>query len=662
MQFLPTLPAIKAPPKLQTLLDIALALALLPHLFILKLPMLLFLLLSVAMLFKSSISKAAVYGFMLLGFIALLLSFYAEYNITALSRMLVFVSVIISLLVIAVSLQRLSRTVNFYLILSPVLLFILAFFFFNTITMLFYALLTLFVFLLLLVWHQMQSPLDEAVRVSATLFVLSLPVVVLLFLVFPRISFKKTTFGFKSDVIARTGHDGTMYLDSKALLIPSQRIVMEVWFEERMPPNDKLYFRGSVLYKDKISRWESIPLFKEELPNLSDLIKPREVVSYEVTLYPHRRRWLYMLDLPLDFPEKSRIDSNFIVTSDVKIDEVFRYKATSALAYTLLPQSSDIYMYHARLTDKTRDPLTASAVKTMKLNNLDDRQKAKALVEFFRSQNLIYSLRPEPLDLEHPTDSFLFDTKKGYCVHFAAAFANLARLAGLPSRIVTGYKADHKNGIENYLVIRESDAHAWVELYLDSAGWVRFEPTALAAADDLGAKESVNVLINNADPNSDVSLLQRLWHRSNLYFMYGKYIVEHWILHYSHFKQTALFKELLHNTIFLVKFSAAFLLMTFFSFFLVKILQKKECRDKALCTMKPLLKQLNRSGFAKTPSETMHHFLQSVERIHPELDELSEINTLYHQARYAKEIDENTIRSLAIEVNYCVKKIMRIRT
>lgn len=660
MQFLPILPAIKTPPKLQVLLDIALALALLPHLFILKLPMLLFLLLSIVMLFKSHISKAAVYGFMLLGFISLILSFYAQYNISALSRMLVFVSVIISLLVIAVSLQRLSRTVNFYLIFSPVLLFILAFFFFNTITMLFYALFTLFVFLLLLVWHQMQSPLDEAIRMSATLFALALPVVVLLFLVFPRISFQKTTFGFKSDVIARTGHDGTMYLDSKALLIPSQRIVMEVWFEKQMPRNDQLYFRGSVLYKDKISQWESIPLFKEELPDLSELIEPRQIVSYEITLYPHQRRWLYMLDLPLGFPQKSRIDSNFIVTSEVKIDEIFRYKASSALTYTMLPQSSDIYMYHARLTDKTRDPLTAAAVKAMAMSNLDDRKKAKALVEFFRAQNLIYSLRPEPLDLEHPTDSFLFDTKKGYCVHFAAAFANLARLAGIPSRIVTGYKADHKNGVENYLVIRESDAHAWVELYLEPSGWVRFEPTALAAADDLDAKESVNVLINNTDPNSEISLFQSLWHQSNLYFMYGKYIVEHWILHYSRFKQTALFKELLHNTLFLLKFSAVFLLLTFLSFALVKMLQKKECRDKALCIMKPLLKRLNKLGFAKTPSETMQHFLQSVQRAYPEIGELSEINTLYHQARYAAKGDENMLQSLKIEVDNCIAKSKRI--
>ncbi len=661
MRYLPTLPAIKSPPDLQRLLDIALVAALLPHLFTLKLPMLLYLLLSALMLFKSHISKMTIYGFMLLGLISIVLSFYAQYNIAALSRMLVFVSLVVSLLVLAVTLQRMSRTINFYLIFSPVLLFILAFFFFNTITMLFYALSTLFLFLLLLVWHQMQSPLDEALKMSSTLFALAIPVVVLLFLLFPRISFQKTTFGFKSDEIARTGHDGTMHLDSKALLVPSQRVVMEVLFDETMPRDDQLYFRGSVLYRDKVSHWEALPAFKEKMVNLGRVIGAESLSAYAVTLYPHQRRWLYMLDLPTKYPKKSKLDSNFIVTSDVKIDETLRYRGSSALVYKTLPQSSSTYMRHALQTDRARDPRSLEAVEAMRLSGLDEAQKAKALVQFFKAQKLIYSLRPELPDLGHPTDSFLFETKKGYCVHFAASFANLARLAGIPSRIVTGYKADRKNAIENYLVIRESDAHAWVELYLGDRGWVRFEPTALAVADDLSAKESLNVLINELDPNSETTFMQRLWHRSNLYFMYGKYTLEHWVLHYSRFKQTALFKELMQNTMFLGKVIGAFILLILLSSVLVRLLQTKSCDDEVLCVIRPLLRRLKRAGLTKTSSETMSHFLGTVQRAYPHIDRLSVIEGLYQQARYGKASDEQLLSSLKIEVLYCIKAIDKRR-
>ena len=143
--------------------------------------------------------------------------------------------------------------------------------------------------------------------------------------------------------------------------------------------------------------------------------------------------------------------------------------------------------------------------------------------------------------------------------------------------------------------------------------------------------------------------------------MYGKYVIEHWVLHYSRFRQTALFRELLENTLLLVKFSVAFLMMTFLSFVLVKTLQKKECGDKVLCSMKPLLKQLNKVGLQKSPDETMCHFLKTVQFVYPAVRELTLISTLYQKARYDKKSDQRSFESLKKEVAQCVKKINKAK-
>lgn len=172
----------------QGLLDIALALALLPHLFTLKFPMLVYLFLALVFIIKKKSSTAVLIGFSLLGLIAIALSFFAEYNFSNFSRLIVFVSVISSILIFAVVLQRLTRTINFYLLISPALLMVLSFFFFNSIPMLFYALFTLFSFTFIILYARMQSSLGNVLRINGLLYLFSLPIVVLLFISFPRIS------------------------------------------------------------------------------------------------------------------------------------------------------------------------------------------------------------------------------------------------------------------------------------------------------------------------------------------------------------------------------------------------------------------------------------------------------------------------------------------
>jgi len=623
------------PPSSLRLIDMALLLALFPLLFVMKIPVLVYVVLSVLLLFvKKAVSTPLLYFWMLLGLGMVGFAFIGEFNYAGLSRLKIFVSLLFSLLVYAVILQRLTRVVNAYLLVSPGLLLILSFFFFNSVTMLFYALFVLFIFVLLLLWHRMASPLIEVFKMSLILFSMALPAVVVLFLVFPRISFEKADYGFKGEDIARMGHDGTMKLGSAALLVPSRRVVMEVLFDEAVPPDNMLYFRGSVLYRDGIDEW--LPRTDTAPP-----VKRRPIQgnsTYHITLYPHYKRWIYMLDLPLEYPLKSKMDSDFVIQYEKDIDDIFHYSGRSILRSTIPLGGNEGVLLQALKVDRIRYPMTGAAAEKIIRENINDRDRASAIYAFFKAQELTYSLRPKPMELKHLSDAFLFDTKMGYCVHFAAAFTTMARLSGIPARIVTGYKANRTNSVENYLIVREEDAHAWSELYLEGAGWVRYEPTATAVWID----DTVSV----SEEGRFILWQSQSWEQGKLYFMYVKHTIESWILEYSHHKQMDLLKKMLEDTLFLGKFLGAFLLLVLASAGAFILLQKEQCRDAALCAMAPLLKLLSKERLHKGSSENMAVFLSRSGKQLSLSTELENISVLYHRIRYADKQDEKTLKAL----------------
>ncbi|MDF1881247.1 DUF3488 domain-containing protein [Sulfurimonas sp. MAG313] len=626
MKFLNFLPSTKLS-QLQ-LLDIAISLAFLPLLFLLKLPMLIFLGLSLIFILQKRSSKLVLFSFSLLGLVALGISFISEYNFSSVSKLLVFISILISILSYAVVLQRLTRQINIYLSLSPAMLMILSFFFYNSIEMLFYALFTLFTFTFLLLYHKMTSSFINVLRINSLLYLFALPIVVFLFLVFPRISYKDASFGFRGEDISRTGHDGTMFIDAKSLLIPSSKLVMEVSFKKGIPSGKFLYFRGSTLYIDMGKEWIGVPRKKVYSPAISNV---KNIIDYNIKLYPHNQHWLYMLDLPLIIPSKSSLDSDYITLSQKPLYQSYQYNARSALSFSTRKESQKSLEKSLKV-DKNRDPrVYKRLLRTINIQNKDSI-KAQKLLIFFSDLNLSYSLRPEPIDLNHPLDSFLLDSKTGYCVHFASSFATSARLLGIPSRIVTGYKADPSNALNNYLLVRQADAHAWVELYFKDKGWVRFEPTSTAARiiapDNAGLSNSYT---SEAFKNS--FLIQSI-KQLNIYYLYTRHIITTWILQYDRNKQTAILKKLLTNTIYLLKFIASISVLILISFSLFILFQKRRQDDLYLREMQTLLKALKKRSFVRLQGETMSHFLLRVQE--KGYKEIKEISDVYHQGRYSK--------------------------
>ncbi len=616
------------------LLDLAYLTVLPPILLITKLPMLIFMATVVYLIYRDKrLSDKAILGMTLWGLVAIAISMFGSFNFAGLSRLKVFVELIMYLLILAVSLQRLTKEINFYQIISPILLLAISLFFFHTLPMLIYVIFEIFVLLWIILAYRMQSSIEESLKMTGMLFLLSLPWVILLFIFFPRISFEHASYGFKNEEVAKEGYDGKMYANEKAVGLLSDRIVFEVGFNSgKIPPSSKLYFRGSVLYIKKGKEWKPMPIgvlrryrpARYVTPNRYDYIK--DIVSYRVSLYPTKKRWIYLLDLPIEAPTGAVIDSDFSVTLKGGVNEPVIYDAGSALEYKYGRGTLKNVLDVALGADSKMAPRCAKLGAKIAKKYKSASQRVKAILKFFLDQNLMYSLRPKGLDPKNTTDSFLFDVKQGYCVHFADSFALLCRFAKVPSRVVTGYKAKPKNSVKNYLAVKEKDAHAWVEVYIDNS-WVRVDPTATAKKMDT---LSMNI-INQTDTIKDKAS------KINLYLLYIKYKVEAWILYYSHFRQMQLYENIKNSPRFALVFVST-LIVLFGIFVLFYLYLKKErCTDKALCILAPLLKRLEKEGYKKETFESISSFFNRYSK-DGEID-IKSIDRLYHECKYKESKD-----------------------
>jgi len=614
-------------------LDLAYLVVLPPLLLIMKIPMLIYLgIFIVTVLGRGRLSPRALFYLFMAGSLSIFFSLYGEFNYSGLSRLKLFVELILYLLILAVSLQRASGGVNIYLRISPLLLLSLSLFFFDSIAMLFYVILEIFLLLWIALDYRMRSGAGESLRVAALYFLLSIPWVVLLFIFFPRISFEHATYGFRSETLRVSGHDGMMYLDNRALLVPSPRIVMEVGFRGKMPPPSSLYFRGSVLYLKRGERWMALPekmrrYEKGKSTIFSSIYSHGAKSSYDVTLHPGGMRWIYLLELPLSTPSGMTLDRDFVCRADKRVEEKIAYRASSAVTYEYGRGEDPKVLKLALEYERNANPLSRKMAESFKKRFHDPSERLKAIESFFAKSGLVYSLRPAVSDSggENLTDDFLFRYKKGYCVHFASAFATICRMSAIPARIVTGFRGDPANIVKNFLIVRERDAHAWCEVYVGGR-WLRVDPVESATTiEDSGAISSAAEFAK-AEKKSGHSL--------ELYILYIKYRLEKWILHYDYFRQSTIIERFRKDRRFGMKFILFALIAILSSLFLYALLSRAGCGDRVGCIMKALTEELKKRGYGRREGETMHRYLLRVAAEDGENETLLEIDRIYHRVAY----------------------------
>jgi transglutaminase-like putative cysteine protease len=319
----------------------------------------------------------------------------------------------------------------------------------------------------------------QPLRASGVMLAQSIPLMAVMFLLFPRLD--GPLWGMPADAYSgATGLSDSMRPGSMNRLVLSEEVAMRVTFHGPLPPNSQLYWRGPVLTDYDGRTWTPAP--REPL----DAISPRELegvgdaLRYEVTIEPHNRRFLLALDIPAALPPRTRIDADLQLRSSAPVRQRERYEMQSWTNYRFGVAENAVRRQRALALPPGLNPRTRELGQQLRVRYGDNAAIVRAALNMLRDQNFVYTLEP-PLLGPHAADDFLFITRSGFCEHFASAFVLLMRAAGVPARVVTGYLGGEFNQLGRYLIVRQSDAHAWTEVWLDGRGWVRMDPTNLVS-------------------------------------------------------------------------------------------------------------------------------------------------------------------------------------
>lgn len=322
--------------------------------------------------------------------------------------------------------------------------------------------------------HYARPPAGSAhqLRTAGMLLVQSVPLMLVLFVLFPRV--QGPLWGMPSDALrSTTGLSDTMSPGSLSNLTLSEAVAFRVAFKSAMPQLNRMYWRGPVLWDYDGRTWRAPP-FTFSRPAYKTEYYP---IEYTVTVEPHGKSWLFALDLPGNLPPRTVATHDLQLISAKPVTSRVRYDMVSFLDYAYGTDDSETVLDRGLQLPPDFNPRTVALAQELKRRHGSERAVMQAVLKMFSEERFTYTLSP-PLLGEHAVDEFLFGAKSGFCEYYASAFAVIMRAAGVPARVVTGYLGGEVNPIGEYLIVRQADAHAWNEVWLKDEGWVRVDPTA----------------------------------------------------------------------------------------------------------------------------------------------------------------------------------------
>lgn len=403
-----------------------------------------------------------------------------------------------------------------------------------------------------------KPPLTQALRTAGWLALWGAPVMVSLFLFFPRMA---PLWGVPSDDMAgRSGLSENMRVGEVAALALDDSVALRIRFDTpggQEPPANTLYFRGPVLSQFDGRNWQADPVL--DAMTMPQLRVSGEPIRYQMLIEPSKRRWLTLLDAAKTEPQippgasvgRLRMSSSLQWLSWRPITDVLRVDAQSHLDFShgplqLTPELKRYLQLPAGSNPRTRalgEHLQAELRAQPGAGADTDRLIASAL-QHLKTGGYTYTLEPGVVDSVHTADDFWFDSKQGFCEHIASAFAVLMRSMGVPARIVTGYQGGDRNSVDNYWTVRNSDAHAWTEVWIAGRGWVRVDPTGAVAPSRVGQFQRLSAppgafasAVGNFVDTGTLEKLRAVWEAVNNRW-------NQWVINYTQSRQLNLLQSL----------------------------------------------------------------------------------------------------------------------
>lgn len=399
-----------------------------------------------------------------------------------------------------------------------------------------------------------QPALRQAAALSARCALLGAPIMVLLFVLFPRIG---PLWGVPQDGGARTGLSNSMEMGSIATLANDDSVALRVRFlnGDAAPEPATLYFRGPVLTRFDGREWRALPGGVDALRPQRPALRVRgPAVAYEMTLEPLRLAMLPLLEATTTPPQvegyRVQQQADLQWRTDRPLAERLRFSAAAYLNFAHGPLDADPSLEAALELPPGANPRTlawaAALRREARYAEAPAQVLAAALMEHIRSEGFVYTLTPGTYGDDgglNAIDEFWLDRRQGFCEHFAAAFVVALRAMGVPARVVTGFQGADPEPLDGYTIVRQSNAHAWAEYWQAGRGWVRADPTAAVAPERIVRSRKLVPepgLVASALRGVSPALLERLskgWEVVNNRW-------NQWVLNYSRGQQIDLLKDM----------------------------------------------------------------------------------------------------------------------
>lgn len=333
-----------------------------------------------------------------------------------------------------------------------------------------------------------QRDVVPSFKTGIRLILYAAPLTVAMWIFFPRIATPFWAVPIDTSS-ASSGLSERMSPGDISSLSLSNAVAFRVKFDDIVPPPQQRYWRGLILNRFNGRTWSG------NEPSIDrgarrDIETFGEPVGYQVTMEPTRQHWIFALDVPEEWDlERTYMGRQQQLARAQPIDQRIAYNVVSYPNFRLNSKLQDFARsYYTRLPD-TGNPRTLELAQQMRDEAPNEEAFITNVLEKFNNEEYFYTLEPPALG-SNPVDRFLFDTRRGFCEHYASAFAVMMRAVGIPSRIVLGYQGGEINPMGEYMIVRQADAHAWTEVWLPNRGWYRIDPTAAVAPERIESGRS----------------------------------------------------------------------------------------------------------------------------------------------------------------------------
>ena len=507
----------------------------------------------------------------------------------------------------------------------------------------------------------------QRLKFGGFIVALAAPLTLVLFVLFPRIS--GPLWNLPDDARqARTGLSEEMSPGNIAQLASSDDVAFRVAFPDapNLPPaRATLYWRGPVLGAFDGRTWRRLNRNNSHINSSAQPIAVRwrgTPVRQIVTLEPNGHHSLFALELAQAPPVIAGQGTGFTADLDIvavrPVEQRVRYEIHSHVAFAWQTGLAGAALAPWLALPPGFNPATRAHAARLRRDHADDGQLIDRVLQDFRQMPFRYTLSP-PLLGRDSIDDFLFSTRAGFCEHYASAFVVLMRAAGIPARVVTGYQGGEINPVDGYLTVRQSDAHAWAEVWRAGLGWQRIDPTAAVAP------ERVEKNLSSAIPPRMLGgLLQlnlgrdtvlgklRFSLRSNWDAMTNQW--HQWILNYSSDKQKDVMRALGFaqpdwRTLTVVLVVAGMLAM---ALVVVPLLWRRQKVDKVTALYRAFCRQLARRGLPRAAQEGPRAYGERLAREHRKLGAshriaVAQFLALYETLQYAPPALDSDARNRA---------------